>query len=46
MALGVTGDNNAYALLKEYYGEQKLEALVFRNDPDNNKNILTIKYNL
>ena len=33
MALGVTGDNNAYALLKEYYGEQKLEALVFRNDP-------------
>jgi hypothetical protein len=28
----VTGDNNAYALLKEYYGEQKLEAEVFRGD--------------
>lgn len=33
MALGVTADNSAYALLKEYYGAQKLEALVFRNDP-------------
>ena len=33
MALGVTGDLNVLALLKEYYGVQDVEALVFRNSP-------------
>jgi len=33
MALGVTGDLNSYAMLKEYYDGQDPEALVFRNDP-------------
>ena len=28
----ITGDSNAYALLKEYYGEQKFEDMVFRGD--------------
>lgn len=32
MAEYVTGDQNAYALLKEYYGEQKLEDMMFRGD--------------
>ena len=32
MAQIVTGDSNAYALLKEYYGEQEFEAEVFRGD--------------
>lgn len=32
MGQGVTGDSNALALLKEYYGEQNFEAEVFRGD--------------
>jgi hypothetical protein len=33
MALGVTSDTNVLAILKEYYGVQDVEALVFRNSP-------------
>jgi hypothetical protein len=33
MALGVTADTNVLAILKEYYGVQDVEALVFRNSP-------------
>ena len=33
MALGVTGDTSVIAILKEYYGVQDVEALVFRNSP-------------
>jgi len=33
MALGVTGDSSVLAILKEYYGVQDVEALVFRNSP-------------
>jgi hypothetical protein len=33
MALGVTQDNSVLAILKEYYGVQDVEALVFRNSP-------------
>ena len=33
MALGVTQDINVLAILKEYYGVQDVEALVFRNSP-------------
>lgn len=33
MALGVTSDLNAYAILKEYYGDQVVEFLVSRNSP-------------
>jgi len=33
MALGVTQDTSVLAILKEYYGVQDVEALVFRNSP-------------
>ena len=33
MALGVTGDSSVLSILKEYYGVQDVEALVFRNSP-------------
>lgn len=33
MATGVTQDTNVLAILKEYYGVQDVEALVFRNSP-------------
>ena len=33
MALGVTADTNVLAILKEYFGVQDVEALVFRNSP-------------
>lgn len=33
MALGVTADTSVLAILKEYYGVQDVEALVFRNSP-------------
>lgn len=33
MALSVTGDTSVIAILKEYYGVQDVEALVFRNSP-------------
>lgn len=33
MATGVTADVNVLAILKEYYGVQDVEALVFRNSP-------------
>jgi hypothetical protein len=33
MALGVTLDLNAIAVLKEYYGPTKFEVAMFRNDP-------------
>lgn len=33
MANAVTSDLNVLALLKEYYGDQSVEALVFRNSP-------------
>lgn len=33
MATGVTSDVNVLAILKEYYGVQDVEALVFRNSP-------------
>jgi hypothetical protein len=33
MALGVTGDASVLAILKEYYGVQQIESLVFRNSP-------------
>lgn len=33
MAQSVTGDNSVLAILKEYYGVQDVEALVFRNSP-------------
>ena len=33
MAYGVTQDNSVLAILKEYYGVQDVEALVFRNSP-------------
>lgn len=33
MALGVTQDNSVIAILKEYYGVQDVESLVFRNSP-------------
>ena len=33
MALGVTQDTSVLAVLKEYYGVQDVEALVFRNSP-------------
>ena len=33
MAFGVTQDTSVLAVLKEYYGVQDVEALVFRNSP-------------
>lgn len=33
MAQAVTGDSSVLAILKEYYGTQDVEALVFRNSP-------------
>lgn len=33
MATGVTSDTSVLAILKEYYGVQDVEALVFRNSP-------------
>lgn len=33
MAQSVTGDSSVLAILKEYYGTQDVEALVFRNSP-------------
>jgi hypothetical protein len=33
MAQSVTGDSSVLAILKEYYGVQDVEALVFRNSP-------------
>jgi len=33
MAQAVTGDSSVLAILKEYYGVQDVEALVFRNSP-------------